>query len=73
MWTAGRVLKEAALWTPAEALATQDRKVLLRRITGFLQVLEAQGILGRRAELQSIGYGDEIGFDFRSSLGHTTY
>ena len=48
-------------------LAYEDRKLLLRRVTDFLQELAAQGALDRRGELQSIGYGDEIGFDFRSS------
>jgi hypothetical protein len=36
VWTAGRILKEAALWTQAEALAYEDRKLLLRRVTDFL-------------------------------------
>jgi hypothetical protein len=33
-------------------------------MTGVLENLAARGILHRRAELQSIGFGDEIGYDY---------
>lgn len=32
--------------------------------TGFLEDLAVHGILQRRTEPQSIGYGDEVGFDY---------
>ena len=64
VWTAGRVLKEAALWTRVEALEYDDRKFVLKRVTGFLEDLAVHGILQRRSEPQSIGYGDEVGFDY---------
>jgi hypothetical protein len=64
VWTAGRVLKEAALWTRVEALEYDDRKFVLKRVAGFLEDLALRGILQRRNEPQSIGYGDEVGFDY---------
>jgi len=66
VWTAGRVLKEAALWKRVEELEYDERKIVLNRVTGFLEDLASQGILRRRMEPQSIGYGDEIGFDYVS-------
>jgi len=62
--TAGRVLKEAALWTRVEALQYDDRKLVLKSVAGFLEDLAVRGILQRRNEPQSIGYGDEVGFDY---------
>jgi|ERR1700677_2989966 hypothetical protein len=67
VWTAGRVLKEAALWKRVEELDYEERKTVLKRITSFLEDLASQGVLRRRAEVQSIGYGDEVGFDYVSS------
>jgi hypothetical protein len=64
VWTAGRVLKESALWTRVEGLEYDDRKFVLKRISGFLEDLAVRGILQRRSEPQSIGYGDEVGFDY---------
>lgn len=69
VWTAGRVLKEAALWTRVEALEYDDRKLVLKRVAGFLEDLAVRGILQRRSEPQSIGYGDETGFDYVRSRG----
>lgn len=67
VWTAGRVLKEAVLWTQVEALDYEERKMVLKRVADFLEELASQGVLQRRVEPQSIGYGNEIGFDFVSS------
>ena len=67
VWTAGRVLKEAALWARVEGLTYGERKVVLKRVTSLLEDLATQGILQRRQELQSIGYGNEIGFDYARS------
>ena len=64
VWTAGRVLREAALWGRVEELDYEGRKIVLNRITGFLGDLAARGVLHRRGEPQSIGYGDEAGFDY---------
>lgn len=68
VWTAGRVLKEAALWKRVEELDYEERKTVLKRITSFLEDLASQGVLRPRAEVQSIGYGDEIGFDYVPSF-----
>jgi hypothetical protein len=64
VWTAGRVLREAALWTRLEGLPYRERKLVLTRLTTFLEDLAQQGVLDRRREVQSIGYGDEVGFDY---------
>jgi hypothetical protein len=64
VWTAGRVLKEASLWRRVEELDYEERKVVLKRLTGFLENFASQGLLQRRTEPQSIGYGNEIGFDY---------
>jgi hypothetical protein len=71
VWTAGRVLKEAALWTRVEALEYDDRKFVLKRVAAFLEDLAVRGILLRRSEPQSIGYGDEAGFDYVRSQEET--
>jgi hypothetical protein len=67
VWTAGRVLKEAALWKRVEELDYEERKIVLKRVTGFLEDFASQGFLQRRTEPQSIGCGNEIGFDCSSS------
>ena len=54
VWTAGRVLKEAALWTRVEELGYDERKLVLKRVAGLLEDLASQGILQRRSELQGI-------------------
>ena len=64
VWTAGRVLKEAALWTRVEELDYDERKLVLKRVAGLLEDLARQGILHRRSELQGIGFGSEVGFDY---------
>ena len=64
VWTAGRVLKEAALWKRVEALDYDERKIVLKRVTGILEEFTLDGRLQRREEPQSIGYGNEIGFDY---------
>jgi hypothetical protein len=64
VWTAGRVLREAALWTRLEGLPYRERKLVLKRLVAVLEELAVKGILQRRREVQSIGYGDEIAFDY---------
>ncbi|WP_158789407.1 hypothetical protein [Granulicella sp. L46] len=68
VWTAGRVLIEggcAQLWKDADA---RDKKEMLKRITALLENLASEGILARRPLLQGIGYGQEKGFDFISTI-----
>ena len=59
-------MKEAALWRQVEELDYEERKIVLKRVTGTLERLALQGHLQRRNEPQSIGYGNEIGFDYVS-------
>jgi hypothetical protein len=66
VWTAGRVLREAALWRQVEELDYEERKIVLKRVTRILEEFALLGYLERRNEPQSIGYGNEIGFDFVS-------
>lgn len=66
VWTAGRVLKESALWKQVEGLDYEERKIVLKRVTDVLDEVAAQGHLQRRHEPQSMGYGNEIGFDYVS-------
>jgi hypothetical protein len=66
VWTASRVLKEAGHLGQI-AGRYGERKIVLKRIAGFLHDLAQQGFLQRRDELQSIGFGNEIGFDFVAS------
>lgn len=64
VWTAGRVVMEGGLnqfWSDADA---KHKKQMLKRITGFLEVLASEDILARRPVLQGIGYGQEKAFDF---------
>ena len=64
VWTAGRVLERAALWTELEQLDYRERKSVCQRVQKCLAELERDGILSRRPEIQTIGYGEEIGFDY---------
>ena len=73
VWTAGRVLREKALWNRVENLQYRERKAVLKRLTTFLEDLADQGILQRRSEVQSIGYGDETGFELRQDGRGTTW
>jgi hypothetical protein len=69
VWTAGRVLREAALWKEVEELDYEERKIVLRRVTSILEEFALKGCLLRRSEPQSIGYGNEIGFDYLPPKG----
>jgi hypothetical protein len=64
VWTASRVLKEGGLLSSVDGVGYRERRATLKRIAGFLEELSAQRILHQRAEFQSIGFGDEIGFDY---------
>jgi hypothetical protein len=64
VWTAGRVLREAALWKRVEELDYDERKIVLKRITDVLEQFALKGRLQRFDEPHSIGYGNEIGFDY---------
>jgi hypothetical protein len=64
VWTAGRVVKEAALSSRLMELSFEERRAVLLRVTNFLEDLARQETLQRRPVLQSIGFGNEIGFDY---------
>jgi hypothetical protein len=64
VWTAGRVLMEAALEKRVRGLDYDERKIVLKRITDILDEFALKGHLQRRNERQGIGYGSEIGFDY---------
>jgi hypothetical protein len=64
VWTGSRVLKEGGLLSSIGGVSYSERRAVLKRMTGVLENLAARGILHRRAELQSIGFGDEIGYDY---------
>src|SRR5262245_56226615 len=66
VWTAGRVLREAGRWKRVEQLDYDERKIVLRRVTDILEEFALSGHLQRRNEPQSIGYGNEHGFDYVS-------
>lgn len=51
IWTAGRVLKEAAFWGHVSGLEYQERKLVRKRVKMSLDALAAQDILRRRVEL----------------------
>ena len=53
-----------AFWSHGERLKYEERKSVLKRVTNILDDLAAKGVLERRREPQSIGYGDEVGFDY---------
>ena len=63
-WTAGRVLKEAALWTRLGELNYDERKRVRRLVTKYLEELAASGILQRRGLRQSVRLDNEVGFDY---------
>ncbi len=66
-WTAGRVIMRAGLAGELHQLEHDQRKAVLKRISRLLEDLAAQGVLQRRKELQSIGYGSEVGYDYLQS------
>jgi hypothetical protein len=67
VWTASRVLKEGGLLGRISDTYSERRLVLVR-ITEFLEELATRGLLQRREEFQSIGYGNESGFDYVGSI-----
>jgi hypothetical protein len=64
VWTAGRVLIQGAFQGLWGMLDPDEKKAILRRLTRLLEELADDGVLAPRPILQSIGYGDEKGFDF---------
>jgi hypothetical protein len=64
VWTAGRVLIQGAFQGPWEELDANEKKALLKKITKLLEELADDGVLLLRPILQSIGYGEEKGFDY---------
>jgi len=45
VWTAGRVLKKAALWKRVEELDYEERKAVLKRMPEFLESLASRDVL----------------------------
>ncbi len=68
-WSAGRVVQVARLTMRWSNCPHEERKRVLKDITNILELLANQGILRRRDEPQSIGYGRERGFDYIGSTG----
>lgn len=64
VWTVGRVLQRAALLTNFEQLNYAERKALRHRLEALLEQLAGEGVLSRRPEIQTIGFGEETGFDY---------
>jgi hypothetical protein len=62
-WTAGRVILRCALRIQFRSLEYNERKLILKRIRIYLDLLAERGLLVRREEPQSIGFGNEVGFD----------
>ena len=64
VWTAGRVLMASGLVGDWQELDSANKKSLLKDMSKMLEKLEDKGVLLRRDIPQSIGFGNEIGFDF---------
>jgi len=64
VWTAGRVLIEGAFEGRWQALDSHEKKTLLKNLTKLLEALSDEGVLVLRPDLQSIGFGQEKGFDY---------
>ena len=61
--TAGRIIKRMGV-EAHRSLAAGERSAILRHFRRLLCDLEVQGFLRRRSEVQSIGLGDEPGYDY---------
>jgi hypothetical protein len=72
VWTAGMVLKRAALVSDWKELNHSDRQRVLHSITGMLEDLAARGVLERRPIRQTIGFGEEVGFDYIGGAKHSS-
>ena len=64
VWTAWRIVRGLGIVEQFEELGHKGRKRVLKRIERILKEMAVQGTLHRRAVLQGVGYGNEIGFDY---------
>lgn len=64
VWTAGRVLIEGGFKGRWEELNANEKKTILRCLTKLLEALSDDGVPAPRPDLQSIGFGQEKGFDY---------
>jgi len=63
IWTAGRVL-QALGEVRHNSIEPEERKQRLELLKHILKQLEKAGHLERRSIPQSIGFGDEVGYDY---------
>ncbi len=64
VWTAGRIIKRLGVETHVCSLPVAERSAILRHFRRLLRELDATGIVRKRREIQSIGFGDESGYDY---------
>lgn len=64
VWSAWRLLKEAALSSSADELTYEERRFVTKRVTEFLEELASQYVLYRRAEIQGTVWGKLVGYDY---------
>lgn len=64
IWTAGRVLIEAGFVGRWNALDSNEKKTILKSLTKHLGALSEEGVLVARPDVQSIGFGQEKGFEY---------
>jgi hypothetical protein len=64
VWTADRVLIQGGFQGAWVKLNDNAKKVILRKLTELLEELADEGVLELRTISQSIGYGEEKGFDY---------
>ena len=67
VWTAGRIIMRLGVETQVRSLAVRERAAILRHLRRLLRELDARGIIQKRSEIQSIGFGDELGYDYVST------
>ena len=64
VWTAGRIIKRLGVETHVRSLSVTESSAILRHFRGLLRELDASGVVRKRREIQSIGFGDEPGYDY---------
>ena len=67
VWTAGRIVKRLGVETDLRSLSVTERSAILRHFRRLLRELAKRGIIRKRSEIQSIGFGDELGYDYVST------
>src|ERR1043165_7372216 len=64
VWTAGRIVKQLGVEAHIRSLSATERSSILRHFRWLLRELDKLGFVRRRSEVQSIGFGDEPGYDY---------